>query len=142
MELKPAGNGEAYHIAVGVKDVDGDWREATYDPNGQGPTDATGNKLWWYNQPFGTAGGLQHTATQYNDGQNLTVYDPTFGVKHNEGWKSYLATAITHYAIKTGVNTFIWKTKAAVNAAGDTVRWQPLKNYAADGNQVVWKPVP
>ncbi len=137
MALQPAGNGDAYHIAPGVADVDGDWSEYTGGPS------VSGNSLWWFNRPLGTANPLQHTATQYNDGTNNTVYDPSFGLNQQATWQKYMGDSVTHYWIRaTATPTGTWKTKAAVVTAGEQVLWKELVNYGTFSGLITWPAFP
>jgi hypothetical protein len=139
MRLAPIAFGQATDIAVGVPDVDGDWREAAYPPGG--PPPVGGNDLWWFNWPPGLANPMEHIGTRYDDGTDVTIYDASFGQKHVGSWESYLAGTITHYCIKMDAYNWTWKSKAQVNADGNTVRWIKAINGAGH-LVVVWNPVP
>jgi hypothetical protein len=131
--LMPTAFGHATDLAVGVQDIDGDWREATYPA---GPA-AGGNPLWWFNAPVGVPNPTEHSATEFAG----DIYDPTFGVKHTGTWNSYIASAVTLWFIRIDATTGAWKSKATVNADGNTVRWESFTNYASSGI-VTWSPIP
>ena len=117
---------DAVFVAVGVKDVDGDWCEYPGSP--------PGTMYWWYN--IGAPGN--HAFCMFG----TKVYDPSFGgPASTKTWQRYLWEAITHVGFVAGEGAISWHPKSLVEAGTYRVTFDYKLNDASGGTGT-WPPVP